>query len=343
MITLRRSTILADVAAVRRSFSAGDGGGLPPARVRVGKTTASDVAEALTDAKTRADFDDVFRDYLRDGDVPRYVAKDDWVSLHLAGGGHTLELLVMPDYGAVGASDSPFRIGNESQDFAQEYADAFDAVLPSQKLLRAIEAAASPKIAYIPVQKGGGEDASIAGLIRANDLAEQAMEAAGASPADGDILIQYRKAYVVRPGLDGRYIAIYGGRYPGGGLVQPTSGKAHGAYYSGPSHGIVLVSRKTRLDGEWVDLRDDVFGSDDPSVVALVSDEGRFDPVFPNAGAGSLAKFSVPGGASTVAPGGPPPKKPVVGGPGAGMTAGRKVAWAALAAGVGYAVWKAAA
>lgn len=291
-LSLRRPSLLVDARTRARSS---------PGRGRhaagVGQD-GSDVEDDLSGATSRDDYDRVFRRYLKRGWVPDYVAKAGWWAgkVRITGGGHVLDLLVLPDYGAVGTDDDPFRVGNESQSFAQEYVDAFDSVMPSQKLLRDIEAASNPRIPYIPVQtKSGGEDASLAGLVRANTLAQEAVDKRGIELGKR-LIIGYRKAYVVRPNLDGRYIAIYGGRYAGGGLVQPPSGQRHGSYYSGPSHGIVAVSRKAVLDGERVDLRDDVFGSDDPSVVALVSDEGRFDPVWPNAGAGSLAKFSAGGG-----------------------------------------------
>jgi hypothetical protein len=317
--------------------------------VRVG-ASASDVADEVRKATDVEDMDAVFRDHLESKDVPKYIAKSWWIPVTIEGGGHTLEILAAPDYGAVGTNGDPFRIGKESQFFAQEYVDAFDAIMPSQRLLKAIEAAADPKLEFIPVSiPGGGANATPEGVVIANDRANAAMDKAGVSPTDGKILIGYRKAYVVRPGLNGDYIAIYGGRAswaPKG--VQPPSGHAHTTgqikgttNYSDYSHGIVLVSRKAKLDGVAVDLRDDVFNNDDDAIVALVSDEGRFDPVFPNAGEGSLAKFSVGGGGSEVRPGGPPaPKASPFAGGGGGMSTGVLAALGVLLAAVAYAAWK---
>lgn len=293
-------------------------------RASVGASaTGSDAADDLSDAKTVDDVDKVFRRYLKAGNIPGFIASDWWVPVKITGGGHTLEILVCPDYAAVGTSADMLRMGKTSQFFAQEVADKYDAIMPSQKLVDIIEAQASnPKLGFIAVQTAsGGADDSVAAVVKANTKAEAAQDAAGYSPRDGKIKLGYRKSYVTRPGMNGDYIAIYGGRWSAaGGRVQPPSGHAHTTgqirdtpNYSDYSHGIMLVSRKAKLDGEAVDLREDVFGSKDPSIWGLVSygneapsnmRDGRFDPVFPNTGSGSVANFSIGPGESGVSGGG---------------------------------------
>lgn len=314
MIAIRRSTILADARARHSALSR-----MPHLRdvvlraddpriervlsvVRVGASSPG-VEASLADAKTVEDVDAVYRDYLGRGDVPSYVKTDDWVGRQITGGGHTLDVLVLSDYGSiVGPDGVAFRIGKSSQGLAQEYADAFHAILPSEKLLTDLENSADVKIGFIPVQKGGGADDSVEAVVTANDKAIAALDKVGATENDGLLKIGYRKAFVTRPNLDGGHIAIHGGRWSAaGGLVQPTSGHAHTEpnagnswSYSDYSHGLVLVSRKAKLDGVDVDLRTDVFGSDDPAIYGLVNGEGvKFDPVFPNAGASSIASFAV--------------------------------------------------
>jgi hypothetical protein len=51
------------------------------------------------------------------------------------------------------------------------------------------------------------------------------------------------------------------------------------------NHGLTLVANQATLDGEPVNMRD-VFMSKDPAIWGLVSDEGPFDPSFPNSGGG---------------------------------------------------------
>lgn len=300
MISLRRSEILAGRRTQRAAKIRAN------VLVRVG---ASSIDDELASASTVDDVDRIVRRHLNSNDVPDYIAKDFWVWRQIKGNGHTLELRVAPDYAAIGRS-SPWRIGKSSEFLAQEYADKYDAILPSQKMLADLEASADVKIPFIAVQKNGGADDSVDATVRANDKANDAFAKYGASNNSGTLNIGYRKAYVTRPNLNGDYIAIRGGRWSeSGGLVQPTSGHAHTTgqisgtpNYSDYSHGIVLVSRKAKLDGIDVDLRDDVFGSRDPSIYGLVSDEGRFDPVFPNAGSGSVGKFSSGTGAEVVSP-----------------------------------------
>lgn len=313
MIALRRSTILADARLGR----------LPDLRdqvvlsvddpqvervlavVRVGAASPDVESRLLAGDDSVEHADSVYREMLNAGEVPDYVQSMYWVGRRLTGGGHTLDVLVAPDYFAVQGKDGrPFRVGKSSQALAQEVADHYYSILPSPKLLRDLEGSADVKLGFIPVQKGGGADDSMEAVVRANDRALDALDKAGATDDDYQLKIGYRKSYVVRPNLNGDYLAIYGGRWsPAGGLVQPNSGKAHTTgqipgtpNYSDYSHGVTLVSRKARLDGEDVDLRKDVFGSDDPAIWGLVSDEGRFDPVFPNAGGSSKAEFAVGGG-----------------------------------------------
>ena len=261
-------------------------------------TTGSDIEEELADAKTTSDVDKIVLHHMEKDHVPDYIADSYWKLVTIKGVGHELELLVAPDYFALGTDDDPFRVGRESPYCAQSVADYYDSILPSTKILREIQKQANPKFAYtdvkvapynIPLAKIETHNA----LVAANNLANKLFEKAGLVPGDNDeSAIGYRKSIVVGPGLDGSKVAIYGGRWTSAGaIVQPYS-TIHEAMYSDYSHGITLVSRKAKLDGDDVDLRDDVFLSDDPSVYGLVIDlakaEGvgapqvRFDPVFPN-------------------------------------------------------------
>jgi hypothetical protein len=143
---------------------------------------------------------------------------------------------------------------------------------------------------HVPTAKIETPEAS----IDANDGALAAFAKLGIDPGD-HLTIGYKKSIVVGPNLDGSKVAIYGGAGgtadPPWNVIQPYS-TIHTSDYSDYSHGIVLVSRKAELDGEPVDLRLDVFGSKDPAIYGLVSDQGRFDPIFPNAGPKSRAMFS---------------------------------------------------
>jgi len=261
--------------------------------------TGTEIEEELSSAKTTEDVDKIVIKHMEDDHVPDYIADDYWRLVTIKSADHELELLVAPDYFALGTDEDPFRVGRESPFCAQQVADYYDSILPSTKILRAIQSQANPKFAYtdvkvspynIPLAKIETHNA----LVAANNLANKLFENAGISPGEDDeTAIGYRKSIVVGPNLDGSRVAIYGGRWnSSGSIVQPYS-TIHESAYGDYSHGITLVSRKAKLDGEDVDLRDDVFNSKDPSVYGLVIDltkaEGvgaaqvQFDPVFPNA------------------------------------------------------------
>jgi hypothetical protein len=276
---------------------------------------STDTAEAtFAGAKTPRDVDAALHEMTNLGGAPRYIAIDDWIPVDISGHGHTLRILVAPDYYAIGG----FRVGRETPFGAQDVADAFNAILPSRKLERDIQNASSPRIPFLDVKAPPwniplSHIETHAAVVAANDAADQKFGALGISPGDG-LTIGYRKAIVVGPALDGTKVAIFGGI---GTNLDPTTGRrdivqsyytGHPSSYSDYSHGIVLVSRKAWLDGEPVDLRVDVFGSTDPAVLSLVNDHvdgaghiERFDPVFPNAGSQSRAEF---GGGGPAAPAG---------------------------------------
>lgn len=265
-------------------------------------------ATTLGDAATTADVDAAVMEMTRAGGVPDYIAKNFWRWVEITGGGHTLRILAAPTCYALGDEDAPFFCARGTPYGAQAIADYWDCILPSRVLLRHIQKASDPAIHYIDV-KGAPYSIPLAKIETpaatqaASDAANARFASLGDNPGDG-LSIGFKKSIVVGPNLDGSHVAIYGGiggSYdPPWNVVQPYS-TIHGSSYGDYSHGITLVSRKAELDGEAVDLRMDVFGSTDPAIYGLVTDQGRFDPVFPNAGPKSIAEFS--GGAA--APSGP--------------------------------------
>lgn len=291
--------------------------------------TGPQALNAMSKVSPPSGTDDVFLSLLgkeAEG-APDFITKDWWKWVEITGNGHVLRVLVAPDYLALGDDGSEFPVARVTPYAAQKAAQRLDAILPSRKLVDAIELASNPHVPYldvkgppfkIPVSQIETPEATSAMA----DMRRKAFEVYGIDPGDTPNafpkpVIGYRKTIVVGPDLDGSRVAIYGGRYaqaPGqpwnlstAARVQPYS-TFHTYDYADYSHGIVLVSRKAELDGHPVDLRTDVFGSSDPHVWGLVSDQGRFDPVFPNAGPKSIAVFRgsapVPPGVSTSSGGG---------------------------------------
>jgi len=281
--------------------------------------TGSTIEEELRSAKTMPEVDRLVWKHVKAGHVPSYIASAYWKLVTIKENGHVLELLVAPDYFAIGTDTDPWRVRRGSPFLAQSIADKYDSILASRKLIDKIEEQASPKMKYVDVKTAPykiplNEIDTHAASVAANNLTNKAFDEASFKVGDGDqTTIGYSKSIVVGPNLDGRRVAIYGGRWTSaGGRVQPYS-TIHGSDpahvqpgdpspHSDYSHTFVLVSRKAKLDGRKVDLRDDVFRSKDASVYGLVSDQGRFDPVFPNAGKNSIATFAVPGSSDVAKP-----------------------------------------
>lgn len=304
--------------------------------------SASVVRSTLDACATPQDVDAAASDMADEGGVPDYVAVDSWQWVEIAGHGHVLRILVCPDCLALGPDDEPYRLSRMTPYGAQAMADRFDSILPSRKLVSDAQRASSPLIPFIDVKAHGiplSEITTPAAADLASDLAASAYASRDLTP--GHVLtVGYKKSIVSGPNLDGTRVAIFGGVYSNGAVVQPYA-TPHSSAYSDYSHGVTLVSRKATLDGSPVDLRTDVFGSSDPYVVALVNDQGvRFDPVFPNAGKNSRAEFG--GGGVTPAPAGGTTSKG--GGKASAVTAARgggssvlgTVAKLGLAAGVAY-------
>lgn len=246
------------------------------------------------------------------GDVPRYIRKDWWKWVEVRRNGHTLRYLVAPDYFAVGTDDDPLRVPVRPETL-QAIAEHYDAIIPSRRMIRDIEAAADTHIAFLDV-KGAPHKIPLdkittwEAVIAANDMANDALEKEGVSPGDG-IVIGYKKAVVSAPDQDGSHVYIVGGNcnLPGGkgcakyhgvpaydDKIQPPM-NGHGVYWVDDSHGGVLVSTHgAKLDGKDVDLVDEVFMSDDPKIRELVNDHGvKFRPEFPNKGPNAVTKYSI--------------------------------------------------
>lgn len=304
-------------------------------------------ASTLGDASTTADVDAAVMAMTISGGAPDYIAKNFWRWVEITGGGHTLRFLAAPTCYALGDDDAPFFCARGTPYGAQAIADYWDCILPSRVLLRHIQASSDPVVRYIDV-KGAPYSIPLAKIETpaatqaASDAANARFASLGASPGDG-LSVGFKKSIVVGPNLDGSHVAIYGGiggTYdPPWNVVQPYS-TIHGASYGDYSHGITLVSRKCQLDGSDADLRTDVFGSTDPAVYGLVTDQGRFDPIFPNAGPKSRAEFSggsaAPAGPRTTGGGGaasnPAYSKPASG----GLSMPAKIGIAAV---IGAAAW----
>ena len=200
------------------------------------------------------------------GNVPAFLRTFKEVPI-AAGEVHgTIE--VAPDYLAIGSDDDFVRIPMTPQT-AQRLADLFGCVLPTRKIVDAIDAVAEVRLAPQPLTE---DRESVAAFVLSNEKIEAQRQGKPLGPlvtgAKKDIVLS-NKAHE-RPDR----LAIYGWRQLDGKPIQPLT-NVHVDWYVDYSHGVRLVRDEIVIDGQprkIVDLLRDKEGA------AIVSDEGPIDP-----------------------------------------------------------------
>ena len=177
-------------------------------------------------------------------------------------------LAVMPDYLAVGSDSDFVRIPMTPQT-AQQIADRFGCMLPTRKMVDAIDAFADVRLAPHPMTK---DRETIATFAEHNRLIEQER---GQKPL-GDLVIGIKKDIVLTPRIfeKPQRLAIYGWRQLNGVPIQPLT-IVHWNRYVDYSHGVRLVHDSVEIDGKIVKISDLLA---DPDRCGLVSDEGPMKP-----------------------------------------------------------------
>lgn len=263
--------IMKSLLAISKEKPSDASSGLPKIESELRATKLADREKAVLDAFSR-------------GEVPKWLFQ--WrpisVSAKIDGETRRLEYEVLPDYLSLGDEQDYFRVPMTPAT-AQELADRFDAILPSSRMVNEIYANASAKLNPQPIfpnlQKP--DETSISEIRIQNQ-----MKSGGILP--GNFIAGIKKDIVVGPKLDGSRVAIYGWHDPSGansvknipnGPIQPYS-TIHDSAFWDYSHGVRLVKRRAYLDGSAIDIAE-VFR--DPKLHILVSDQGPFEPRFPNA------------------------------------------------------------
>lgn len=220
------------------------------------------------------------------GEVPDGLLKKSWpvLTLHetIDGVPHVLEILVAPNFLAVGEDGSAFQLPMWPTT-AQKIADTLYSILPSKKLANAIFKASEVRVSLDGVQpdapwydyvKKRPVDGGASGAWDSSNKKRQSKGALRYDVlVDGDA-----KSLLISPKATGSQVFIYGGMNPAGGFPIQGVSDIHPWHYVDYSHAVRLVSRRARLNGKDVDLRSIFL---DPKLSILVSDEGPFDPFFP--------------------------------------------------------------
>lgn len=197
-------------------------------------------------------------------------------------------------------SPLPFSIGTNADPFLtpawpwtyQRIANDLDAVLPTKRMCMLVAKQADIRISPRPYPTnnadgkpdGGKYNESSARYVQSDTTILKDLTAEK-EYSPGKLVSGAKKDVVVGPGLDGKYVAIFGWFHRSGNgndapadRWQPYS-TIHTSDYADYSHGWRVFRRKADLDGDVVDLNDI---ATDKLLHVLVSDQGPFPLLFPN-------------------------------------------------------------
>jgi hypothetical protein len=180
----------------------------------------------------------------------------------------TARLHVMPDYLAVG-SDADFVRMPMTPQTSQRIADCFGCVLPTRKIVDAIDQQAQLHLAPHPLTHA--REAVATFLEHHKNIEKQR-----ADKLLGMLLTGIKKDIVLSPRIFERpdRLAIYGWRQLDGKPIQPLT-IVHSNRYVDYSHGARLIGNAIELGGKSVRITDLLR---DPVHCGLVSDEGPIVP-----------------------------------------------------------------
>ena len=175
---------------------------------------------------------------------------------------------MLPDYLAIGSDDDFVRMPMTPQT-AQKIADLFGCVLPTRKLVDAIDAAAVVKLAPHPMTEARE---AVATFVEHNQIIE---EQRGEQKL-GRLITGIKKDIVLTPRIfeKPQRLAIYGWRQLNGQPIQPLT-IVHWNQYVDYSHGVRLIRDTIEVDGKPLKIADLL---SDPERCGLVSDEGPMQP-----------------------------------------------------------------
>ena len=184
-----------------------------------------------------------------------------------------LQFDVASDYLSVGSTKDPLLIPLSPQS-AQQVADALRCVLPTRRMVDLIHAAASLKLAPMPIPPSP-QMTTLAAFTNHNGLVrQQVANATGSSAPDPKLVAGHKKDVVITPRLQlspGK-VAIYGWHQTNGVAIQPLY-LGHTDRWVDYSQCIRLVSRTVRLNGHDRDIAEVLTNS---TLCGMLSDEGPF-------------------------------------------------------------------
>lgn len=218
---------------------------------------------------TQAREDLIFEQYSV-GNIPDFMRRAVSITTNLHN--DTITYWVLPDVLSVG-TDIDYLRTPISPLTAKKIADLYGCVLPTRKMAYQIWQAATVKLN--PSPNGPPYDATMLSTERMIYHNKKIQDALG-NKVPGEIVSGHKKDVVISAGLLAypKNVAIVGWWYPTGQMIQPLNYVSHDRHYKDYSHGIRLINRMVKLNGEWFDIYDVLRNK---TLSVLISDEGPFD------------------------------------------------------------------
>ena len=193
-----------------------------------------------------------------------------FIPVSLTNSNHVVTLRVAPDYLAVGSDADALRLPLTPLT-AQQVADRLDCSLPTPKIVDAIYAAATVKLAPIPIPPSQAMT-TVPVFAEHHRLIADQMADEGKTLPSGSIVAGHKKDIVVtaRLATTAGKVAIYGWHRTNGVLIQPLY-LGHSDRYADYSHGVRLVANAVTVDGTNTTLARLLA---DPALASLLSHEG---------------------------------------------------------------------
>ncbi len=226
-----------------------------------GQAFMKSIADLKRDEREKA----VLKEILA-GNIPNFLRK--FVRVPIKSGTQSGTLEVAPDYLAIGSDDDFVRIPMTPQT-AQQIVEAFGCVLPTRKMVDAIDTAAKVRLEPQPLTK---DRESVAAFLLENEKIEQQRKG---KPL-GALVTGAKKDIVVSPRIFEKpnRLVIYGWRQLNGKPIQPLT-NVHVNWYVDYSHGVRLINAEMQLVGKPAHIAELL---EDPNRSSIVSDEGPIHP-----------------------------------------------------------------
>ena len=212
-------------------------------------------------------------DEILSGNIPGFLRNTvpiSYTRVDKEGRSYLVEIRVFPDYLSIGSDDDFVRIPM-GPIAAQRIADSLGASMPTRLIVDTIDSRAQARLAPFPFRPKGERNTWPIVFEDHNKVINALFDEAELTP--GMLVSGLKKDVVITNKLSDplrtHHVTIYGWHYKNGKPIQPLY-NGHIDIYVDYSHGIRLISRSIKVNGEIMDI-EDILKS--PDLYFLLSDE----------------------------------------------------------------------